>query len=83
LGARSVGIFRYGSSKLLRPFRLRWSGKGFINRREQALRSCHTISASNYGRIREFHSKLYDAPPPDAPLIQEITIISADEEPTT
>ena len=42
----------------------------------------HAISAGTCGRIREYHSKLYDPPPPDAPLIQEITIIAADEEPT-
>jgi hypothetical protein len=40
------------------------------------------ISAGNCGRIREFHTKLYDPPPKDAPFIQEIAIISADEEPT-
>lgn len=42
----------------------------------------HSISAGNCGRIREYHRKLYDPPRPDAPFIEEITVVAADEEPT-
>lgn len=42
----------------------------------------HAIGAGTCGRIREFHPKLYDPPPKDAPVIEEITVIAQDEEPT-
>lgn len=39
------------------------------------------IGAGTCGRIREYHAKLYDPPRPGEPVIEEITIIAADEQP--
>jgi hypothetical protein len=41
----------------------------------------HAINYSYCDRIREFHPKLYDRPPKDAPIIEAIRITAASDQP--
>jgi hypothetical protein len=40
----------------------------------------HAISFGNCERIHEYHSKLYDTPAKDAPIIEGIKIVAAGGE---